>query len=144
MGAASSDRSENYQKAGSGSNLKGCDPCMAGILSNGKCRVADRPDWPLIVYGTACPEWLKQEFFQLEPSYPQAGLRAYSMAQKVLWMCDDILFLKQTSEEELKTPVHLPDLVPRLSALLAQENRWQRARGHITGRFYHEEGVETR
>jgi len=99
-------------------------------------------DWPLIVYATACPEWLKQEFFQLEPSYPQAGLRAYSMAQKVLWMCDDILFLKQTSEEELRTPVYLPDLVPRLPALLAQENRWQRARGHITGRLYHEEGVD--
>jgi len=100
------------------------------------------PGWPLIVYGTARPEWLRENAFQHEPSYPQAALRAYSKAQKVLWMCDDILFLRQTSEEDLDTPVHLPDLVPQLPVLLRQENRWQRARAHITGRLYHENGMD--
>ncbi len=100
------------------------------------------PDWPLIVYGTACPEWLNEDVFQLEPSYPQVGLRAFSKARKVLWMSDDILFLKQTSEKILETPVRFSNLVPSLPAMLQQKNLWQRARGHITGRLYHENGVD--
>lgn len=100
------------------------------------------PDWPLVVYGTQRPDWLREDAFEHEPTYPQAILRAYCKARKVLMTSDDILFLKPTSEEDLNTPGYLPDLVPRLPSLLEQENRWQRSRAYVTGRLHHENGVD--
>lgn len=100
------------------------------------------PDWPLVVYGTKRPDWLREDVFEHEPTYPQAILRAHCKSRKVLIMSDDILFLKPTSEEDLKIPGYLPDLVPMLPAMLQNENRWQRSRAYITGRLYHENGVD--
>jgi hypothetical protein len=98
--------------------------------------------WPVVVYGTARPEWLDESIFQLEPSYPQAYLRAFSQAERVLWINDDMFFLRDTRVEDHEVPLCFADLIPDLPAMLASENRWQRARGHITSRLHHEQGLD--
>lgn len=118
--------------------------------SNGEClrhalRSIERywkHDWPLKVFGTERPEWLDESVFEHEPSYPQALLKSCSRAQRVLWMNDDILFLKDTTGEDLRIPLRLGDLVPELPRMLHEENRWTRARAHITGRLHHENGMD--
>ncbi len=99
-------------------------------------------DWTLVVFGTARPDWLDEGVFHLEPSYPQALLRGCSMARRVLWLNDDILFLKDTDATDLQSPVCWGDMVPELPRLVRSENRWSRARAHITGRLHHEQGVD--
>lgn len=98
--------------------------------------------WPLVVYGTERPPWLDEKVFQLEPSYPQAYLRAFSLAERVLWINDDMFFLKDTSVADYEIPLCVGDLIPQLPAMLASENRWQRARGHIASRLHHEQGLD--
>ena len=97
-------------------------------------------DWPLLVFGSGCPNWLDPSAFVHEPFYAQTLLKACSMAEQVMWMNDDIFFLKNTSVDDLLVPVHHGDMVPQLPRMLRSENRWQRARAHVAGRLYHEIG----
>jgi hypothetical protein len=98
--------------------------------------------WPVLVYGTARPAWLDEAVFQLEPSYPQAYLRAFCLAERVLWINDDMFYLKDSSVEDHEVPLCYGDLIPQLPEMLASENRWQRARGHIASRLHHEQGLD--
>ena len=98
--------------------------------------------WPVVIFGTARPEWLDESIFQLEPSYPQAMLRAFSMARRVLWINDDMYFLKDTTVDDHQVPLRFGDLVPRIPSLLASDNRWQRGRGHLASRLHHEQGMD--
>ena len=100
-------------------------------------------DWPLKVYGTERPEWLDENVFEQERSYPLVLLKSCHSAERVLWMNDDILFLKDTGEDDLQIPLRLNDLVPELPRLLHEENRWKRARGHVVGRLHHENGLDS-
>lgn len=99
-------------------------------------------DWPLVVFGTERPYWLDETVFCLEPSYPQALLKGCSMARRAMWMNDDIFFLKDTTQVELETVMCSGDLIPELPRLIRSENRWARARAHITGRLHHEQGLD--
>jgi hypothetical protein len=73
-------------------------------------------DWPLIIWGDECPELLDQSVFRHETLLQQALLRSASMASKIIWMNDDILLLRPTSEADLAEPVHL-DCLPKLCAV---------------------------
>jgi hypothetical protein len=99
-------------------------------------------DWPLMVFGTHQLEWLIDSVYQNEPSYPQALLRSCSMAKKVLWMNDDIILLESCNEVDMMIPLCHDDLIPTLPKLLRSENRWARARAHVTGRMHHDYGLD--
>ncbi len=98
--------------------------------------------WPVIIYGTARPEWLDEGIFQLEPSYTQALLRAFSQADRVLWVNDDMFFLMDTSVEDHLIQIASGDLIPKIPELLASDNIWNRSRGHIVSRLHHEQGLD--
>jgi hypothetical protein len=99
-------------------------------------------DWPLLVFGNHQPEWLIDRVYREEPSYPQALLRACSMAERVLWMNDDIILLKNCTEADVMIPLYHDNLIPTLPKLARSENRWDRARAHVTGRLHHDYGVD--
>lgn len=99
--------------------------------------------WPLIVWGDECPEWLDESVFRQEDLLPRKLLKSAALASKLIWMNDDILFLRPTRETDLAEPVYLPqnviELIPRY---MQQENKWGVGTAIIAGRLHHEKGID--
>ena len=100
-------------------------------------------DWPLIIWGEECPDWLDESVFRHEDLLPQKLIRSAATASKIIWMNDDILFLRPTSEADLAEPVYLPqnviELIPRY---MQQENKWGVGAAIVAGRLHHEKGID--
>lgn len=67
-------------------------------------------DCPIFIFGTHKPEWLKKHprvVYADSWTYSDAIIRGVQAAKEVLWMNDDICFLKPTSWEDCRTPRYL-------------------------------------
>jgi hypothetical protein len=100
-------------------------------------------DWPLIVWGSERPEWLVEEVFRQEDTLQNTVLRSAALAEKILWMNDDILFLRPTSEAEFAEPVYLEeDTIAAIPQMMQQGNKWQIGCAVVAARLHHERGVD--
>ena len=100
-------------------------------------------DWPLIVWGSECPEWLREEVFRYEDSLPQTLLRSGALADQILLMNDDILFLRPTTEADFAEPVYLEEnVISAIPQLMQEGNKWQIGAAVIASRLHHERGVD--
>jgi hypothetical protein len=100
-------------------------------------------DWPLIIWGPERPEWLDESVFRYEDMLQRTLLRAYALAEKVLFMNDDIFFLRPSGEADIAEPLYLEgNLIDDIPSLMQSDNKWQRARGVIASRLHHELGVD--
>lgn len=101
-------------------------------------------DWPLIVWGPERPEWLDESVFRYEDMLQRTALRAFALADKVLYMHDDIFLLRHCSEADFAEPLHLGvNLIEKIPALMHSENKWQLGRGVIASRLHHELGMDS-
>jgi hypothetical protein len=100
-------------------------------------------DWPLIVWGTECPEWLDESVFRYEDMLQRKILRSFALAEKVLLMSDDTFLLRSTSISEIAETLYLGDnLVEKIPQLMHSENKWHVGRGVIAARLHHELGID--
>jgi hypothetical protein len=100
-------------------------------------------DWPLIVWGTECPEWLDESVFRYEDMLQRTLLRTYALAEKVLYMNDDIFLLRPCSEADFAEVLHLGgNLIENIPQMMHSDNKWAVGRGVIASRLHHELGVD--
>ena len=85
---------------------------------------------PIIIFGTERPGWLKfhqRVIFYDAWTYQDCLTRGLQIADEVLWMNDDIVFLKDTTWDEVATPLHLGPVDNNLMAVLRNEpNSWRK------------------
>ena len=100
---------------------------LRSVLANFKDR-----DCPIHIYGTRRPTWLLNHpriKFHDCWLYANALTRGIQSARQVLWMNDDILFLKPTGWDDVKTPLHLGRSYPNLPNMMVNgegNNPWRR------------------
>lgn len=88
-------------------------------------------DCPIHIYGTRRPPWLLEKsgrvrFFDCW-TYADALARGVQCAERVLWMNDDIVILKDTSWEDAAVPLHMGDVYPGFdTASRDNPNPWRR------------------
>jgi hypothetical protein len=85
---------------------------------------------PIIIMGTEKPGWLLERpgrvQFYSSWSYADALARGVQMAEKVLWMNDDILLLKPTTWADVETQLHLGPVTKGFEKqIIDQGNVWQ-------------------
>ena len=101
-------------------------------------------DCPIHIFGTRKPNWLinhPRVKFSDSWSYADAVTRGCQSAEKVLWMNDDILFLKPTGWEHCEIPLHLGNVFPDFSAKVAKKsNPWQAGVVRAIADMVHHEG----
>jgi len=100
-------------------------------------------DWPLIVWGTECPPWLDESVFRHEDMDQRRGLRSLALAEKVLWMNDDIFFLRSSGEAEFSEPMYVEEnVIGNIPRLMRSDHKWRVGIGMIASRLHHERGVD--
>lgn len=87
-------------------------------------------DCPIIILGTEKPGWLLEKTsrvqFRSSWSYADALARGVQMAEKVLWMNDDIVLLKPTTWADVETQLHLGPVTQGFEKqIIDQGNVWQ-------------------
>lgn len=84
---------------------------------------------PVYILGTARPHWLLNQSrirFVECWGYESALTRTLEIADEVLWMNDDILFLKDTGWGDCRTPLHFGPVSKELRMdLVARWNAWR-------------------
>jgi hypothetical protein len=100
-------------------------------------------DWPLLVLGNQCPDWLDESVYRYEDKLQNVSLRAFALAEKVLWMNDDILFLRPVTEADFAVPIYLDEaMVEKIPHAMHSKNKWYVASGVIASRLHHELGMD--
>lgn len=98
-------------------------------------------DWPLIIWGETRPEWLDESVFRQEAMLQQTVLRTFALAEKVLWMNDDIFFLREASEAEFAEPIYIePNMIENIPPLMHRGNKWHISTAVVASRLHHERG----
>jgi hypothetical protein len=90
---------------------------------------------PIYILGTAKPGWLieggRVKYIGAY-TYAQAISKGIQLAEKVLWMNDDIVLLKSTTWEDCEQTLYLRDVAPDfLSKVVPQGNAWREGVVHI-------------
>ena len=75
---------------------------------------------PIYILGTKRPGWLLHKAgrvrFEETWSYQDALIRGVQVADEVMWMNDDILFLKKTGWDDMRRPLHFGEVTPEFLA----------------------------
>ncbi len=87
-------------------------------------------DCQIIILGTARPYWLTNSKHRVKFiecwGYADALTRGCQMADTVMWMNDDILLLKDTGWDDLRTPLHFGPVTKELRLdLISRPNPWR-------------------
>ena len=94
----------------------------------------------VVILGAWMPDWVSKENvkFKLAPQYVQALNAAVEVAGPggdILWMNDDIMFIKDTTWEDLVNPVRREKVKPMTlgaaNRWAQSDNGWQRRLGQI-------------
>lgn len=85
---------------------------------------------PIAIFGTQRPHWLLFSKHRIQFhdcwSYKEAVTRGVQFAEKVAWWNDDIMLLKDTDWDDLKTPLHLGPVTPKImDDMIANPNPWR-------------------
>lgn len=91
---------------------------------------------PIFIMGTRRPEWLNEFKHRVHYigafTYRQALEKGLQVAEKVLWMNDDIWFLKPSTWTECAVPRYLKEVGPEfLDKAETQTNPWRRGVIHV-------------
>lgn len=94
----------------------------------------------VVILGESMPEWINKEKvrFELSPGYVEALNKCIDIAGPdgdILWMNDDIMFLKDTTWEDLVRPVRRQPreqmTLPKANDWAKSKNGWMRRLGQI-------------
>ncbi len=100
-------------------------------------------EWPLIVWGMECPEWLDESVFRYEDMLQRKVLRSFELAEKVLWMNDDILLLRPTTVDEMADPIYLDrNVIDDIPEWMQSTNKYVVGCAVIAARLHHELGID--
>ena len=85
---------------------------------------------PIAIFGTQRPHWLLFSKHRVQFhdcwSYKEAVTRGVQFAEKVAWWNDDIMLLKDTEWDDLKTPLHLGPVTEKImDDMIANPNPWR-------------------
>lgn len=98
------------------------------------------PGWPVRIVGDERPAWLDPSVFIHAPEYETALLRGLSCARQVLWMNDDILFLRSSDTSDFVHPWHMGPL--DIAAHLSSRSSWTSRRARAALIATHARGGE--
>ena len=98
------------------------------------------PAWPVRIVGDECPAWLDPSVFIHAPEYETALLRGLSCARQVLWMNDDILFLRSSDTSDFVRPWHMGPL--DVGSHLMSKSSWSSKRARAALIATHAKGGE--
>lgn len=84
---------------------------------------------PILILGDRKPDWLVEggrvRYLPVD-GYAEALTRGVQMADRVLWMNDDIYLLADAGPEDFETAVHMGGLMGRVGSYSESRNSWQR------------------
>jgi len=95
------------------------------------------PDWPIYVLGDERPAWLDPAAFIHAPTYEDALIRGLSLADKVIWTNDDIMFLRDITPADVTPATDGMITMDQINAGLRSKNTWERNRMRLVMTLLH-------